>query len=576
MAEWVTDAAAATSLAHRVLGERSHPLVVVSTLGIDGRDPEFDPGAIEAAVAGLADVAVLVTGDVSRAFEELLPDKLQVYGGAGRSYPVDIGRDPDWRRSPLRFPGRATTEVLIDDALGHAAAAGLEPSQPATVRREAGVVRMFAAGRAFVELDAGPTVTIRSELLWPGVPIEWTVSVGQRVDGVVDRADRRLDLDRAPLALADLERAFPHRSVTLGLVGSVTTDRAVVRLHPDAPVFELAPIDVTSNPRDDLTFLLSTGDVVPVRVIHLQGGALRLGMSDIDDDEPILPALALTPGGPPWLDESRRPVEPDAPAGPAEQLGDPEPEPASDEEAPPEPSPVPESAPAPVPEPEPTGPERRTMIQQLQFTVEHLKLENARLAGPAAEVAAARKELVAVRLELGESERDRARYREELTRVKRELRSRGRPDPQPAPADSPADRRARWIDDESWVRHELYLGWVERVSPGERAALPLRGDYRISERFAPSLLALDPGLFDKAVKAAVDVLVGRESHHGAHPLRTGDAGNAPAVVRSTDRARCYRAYVEQNVPAARRLHYWKLDDGVIEFSRVVTHDDMDP
>ncbi|WP_211876908.1 hypothetical protein [Pseudarthrobacter albicanus] len=38
---------------------------------------------------------------------------------------------------------------------------------------------------------------------------------------------------------------------------------------------------------------------------------------------------------------------------------------------------------------------------------------------------------------------------------------------------------------------------------------------------------------------------------------------------------CWRLSIEQNVAAARRLHYWRCADGVVELSRVTVHDGTD-
>ena len=49
-----------------------------------------------------------------------------------------------------------------------------------------------------------------------------------------------------------------------------------------------------------------------------------------------------------------------------------------------------------------------------------------------------------------------------------------------------------------------------------------------------------------------------------------------APTTRADGAVCMRAYVEEGVPQSRRLHYWKVKDGLVELSRVVLHDDMAP
>lgn len=53
------------------------------------------------------------------------------------------------------------------------------------------------------------------------------------------------------------------------------------------------------------------------------------------------------------------------------------------------------------------------------------------------------------------------------------------------------------------------------------------------------------------------------------------SGGAPDVVRG-DGARCMRCSIENDTASARRLHWWRRRDGVVEFSRVVLHDDMTP
>ena len=62
---------------------------------------------------------------------------------------------------------------------------------------------------------------------------------------------------------------------------------------------------------------------------------------------------------------------------------------------------------------------------------------------------------------------------------------------------------------------------------------------------------------------------------GALSLRTSEQRDAVPHTRA-DGAVCMRAYVEEGVPQSRRLHYWKVKDGLVELSRVVLHDDMAP
>ena len=82
--------------------ERTKPVIVVTTAaGQPG--PYIDVEAIVVAVSGLADVYVLPTGRVTFAMSDRLPEKTQVYGGAGRVYPVDKTWQSDPNAAPLCF-----------------------------------------------------------------------------------------------------------------------------------------------------------------------------------------------------------------------------------------------------------------------------------------------------------------------------------------------------------------------------------------------------------------------------------------------------------------------------------------
>ena len=81
----------------------------------------------------------------------------------------------------------------------------------------------------------------------------------------------------------------------------------------------------------------------------------------------------------------------------------------------------------------------------------------------------------------------------------------------------------------------------------------------------------------KVIKACADVVIGSPdllARRQDHALRLGSGGNDPARVRDRDAAHARRCYVEHGTPAARRLHYWHLPDGSIEFASVNVHDDL--
>ncbi|MBD3940126.1 hypothetical protein IF188_00245 [Microbacterium sp. NEAU-LLC] len=649
MAEHVRTTAEAVALAGRILGAREKPVVVLST------DPATDGFAIDAddvesGTQGVADLVLIDTGDLTRTLAAHLPDRAQVYGGAGRSYPVDFGADPDWRRSPLRFPGPRAATALVGDVLTHANAARLFDCKPAS-RRVAvtGVVQGFAGDeRALVATDGHGPATISRELTYPPFPLDWVVRRGQRVAGMLDLDDHRLLVTEPAPDTAALLAAFAHHSVTLAFVTKVTPARATLLLHP-AVEFTVRRDDVSKNPLDTVDLLLAEGDVVAVRVLHLSDGTIHLSLYDVDDDEAIVPPLALTTGGPPWLAqgrallpedadthgelaelERRTPVPGASGAGAAGAVSE---APAVDAAAAEPDAPgVAEASPPTTARPVP-GPGMRPAMPHAASAAgaASAATDAAADAGHADEHAAAvesraphgsalrstqraldtaRAEIAGLKARLAEADADdsaasrlRARAATAESRLKealvgraelelrvRELDARQRAGTQAlrsarkaaaassAPGDDRATRRSRWSTDEAWVRHEIYLAWVDRVEPAERADHPL-GDYIVGPRFAESLAPLDDGRFDKAMKAAVDAATGRIREvpgREAHLLRTGDGAGDPPTVRASDGAKCWRAYIEQKTAQARRIHYWILPGGTVELSRIVPHDDVQP
>ncbi|TFD73385.1 hypothetical protein E3T54_16540 [Cryobacterium sp. Sr8] len=650
---------------------RDRPWVVV-TSRFGSRTPDILLDQLAEDIADVTEVFLLETGALTRELSDLLPDRFQVYGGAGRSYPVGADALTDIGRSRLRFaydnPQRAT-EQLVTDALAHAHQAGLFARAPASARPVTGTVKGFLPGgsRALVELAGGGIATIWQELTYPPVPLDWTLERGQRVDGLLDLDTRRLNVEVSTPSVDALAERFPHNSITLALVQHVSKERAALALHPHVPIL-ISRSDISPNPLDQVDTLLSEGDVVAVRVVHLQSGSLHLRLTDVDDDEPVLPPLALVSNGPCWLCENRplvAAIEPlpdvDLAAPPLPVLGrapvveswlgvapvvepvrtrSPGVEPVEARAAGAEPVetprlpngrppaapcaagprpgpgvmrvvtvtvPVPAAAAAAVPVPvavQPVQPAETAaasaanpvatgvslLSTQLSLTEARGRIQRleAQLADAGASDSQHAQLLELVRTtqlqhreslaELGELRRIEAELRSEQRTQKRNLRE-SRRTVAPAPvAAGFEDRRAQWADADGWVRHELYLAWVDRVGATERATWSWPDEYALANGFADSLASLDDGQLAKAFKACVDVLTGRVgSVNGRqqHALREGNGGASAARVRS-DGARCLRVAIEQHTPAARRLHYWLLPGGGIEFVGVRTHDELEP
>lgn len=613
------------ALAGRILAPREKPLVVVSS-NLHRGDYEVDLAELEREVGDLAECVRIETGDLTYLLEAQLPPRTHLFGGAGRAYPSDFGRDPDPARSPLRFPGTRVTENLIGDVLAQAHAAGLFAQVSArNVRASGTVIGFMAAGsRALVDVEGNGHAVVQAELTYPPTPLSWVLHEGQRVSGVLDRDSQRLLVERPAPAVSALRESFPHGCVTLALVGHVTAQRGELRLHPGVPL-TVRREAVSPNPLDTVDLLLAPGDVVRVRVLHHAEGGIALTLSDVDDDEALHPSLVLSEGGLPWLQEGRdfpqqapetsdlpaaAPALAEAPAAPSPpQLHVPPAAPASP--ARPKPGPglvrvvadraapntrtplasadplfVPAAETRPVaPPPAASGALRdtqlqlaaaRTRITELEQRLVDSGADDTALAKLCAQLASSEARLREELILRATLQRDNAELEERRKQSAKALRQARRAAPQ-ADAETLTDRRAKWASAEEWVRHEVYLAWVERVVPTERAEWPLR-DFAVGEEFAESLLALDAGRFSKALRATVDVVT-ELSHNmpqrGTHPLRTGAGGDDPGVVRA-DGAKCMRAYIEQKSPSARRLHYWVRTDGVIELGRVALHDDVRP
>lgn len=573
--------------------ERDRPWAVV-TIPQGRTAPLISVEEFERGVGQLCRLFLLPTGELSWRLGSLLPERCQVYGGAARVYPVGAGWAQDPSLSPLRFvwgDPDAVTDALIGDALGMANAAGLLTSTLRPMVAAAGTVAVVvSAKRALVHLDTGGLAVIAQESVCPGVPLDWVVESGQHFVGSLDEETKWFTPEWAGLTELGALEAYPPGTVTLGFVGSVERQSATILLHPALSV-SVSRSDVSSNRFDRVDLLLAAGDVVAVRTALDPHGRLRLDLSDIDDDEPVAPAVSLVESGGPWLVEGRN-VEPDGQDESLPPVRDRQPAesfagPAGDDEAPPLREDFPAAVVKPGPGPRPAGrvavepAPQATIIQSMQLTIDSLRARIRELESRTP--ASGRVPHDTVLLELGQLHDVVTRLRRELTeaqksaREQRQLlrrRSRGEP------ASPFGDRRSKFDAAEEWVRHEVLLAWVDRFDPATRRVRPLPESYLVGGGFPDSLSTLDDGQLSKAFKAVVDVLTGQLRDVAAarrpHPLRTGNGAEDKDVVRAADAARCMRVSIESNVASARRLHYWVLADGGIELSRIVLHDDMNP
>ncbi len=593
----VDTAEAARALAARLNStERTVPAVVVTTAA--GRtESTILVDRLYADVGDAVEIYLLPTGEPSWAFSEAMPARTQVYGGAGRAYPVGLGWVHNPFESPLRFAfntveGERSTRDLASDALTMAAEAGLIGQQaPAQAMPVTGQVKGVIAGRGMVRTADGGLASIVEELTVPGVSVERVVVAGMFVTGTCDDAQR---LDIRGMLRPVSELGYAEGQVVLARVRMVSLSTAQLELHPEVRV-DIARVDVTSNELDDLTGLMTEGEVLRGRVTSIR--PWRLSLRDIDDDETVEPAFALIDGGPPWLVEGLPQLEPEPepePVGvvePASPAAPPAPTPAATMPAP-RPTPAifdrkrkaaePAVRPTAVPEPEPVveapaavsagprpGPPPPVSVARLQGDLERVSVEVRSLRG---DLAALRDELRLVDEERTKAQTRVVRLEIELARTRTRLRSTRS---QPAP---PEDDDGPWFSDpEHQFRYEVEAAWVRRIPPGQKGERPLHA-YALGPNFLSSVVTIQGISRHKIVDVVVEVLTGIAIDMPArevHPLWSAEVGGAGSRIRS-DGATCMRVRLQAHTPSARRLHYWQLVDGMIEFSRVVVHDDFEP
>lgn len=619
-AKEIIDEQGAAALADLLNGSGRRRPVVVVTIPAGGTDPWIDVEEITREAGDLADVYLMPTGPLTWEFSRHMADATEVYGGAGRVYPVGHEWTAVPARSPLRFAfgvddGRLATQRLISDALRMANTAGLIRSLPAKKLRLAnGVVKATVAGRALVDIGGGTLAAVAEELTVEEVPIDRLLLPGQRVAGWFDPESNRLDITSS-LRPADAALAsYSVGDVVLGKVVMVEEDRAQLVLYPktDEPAVSV-PVDradVTMNPADDLRTLMTLGEVIAVRV-SATGPRWALVLHDVNDDEPVVAAPPLLAGGPPWLVEELAALEPVVPDTPeAAALPRPAPVPHArgheivSEPAPCECLPTPaifdktrsrrpaHAAPSPAPTPAvmaavrqrattgpaagPTAPSEPALstklllrkIDALNAEVKEWKREHEALR---AQLRAGQDEHDQLRYLLDQSERRANRAENDLRTTRARLRRAGKSRQGPARVKAP-----RFADREQGFRYLVLTSWATRTGPDEQAGRPLP-DYLIGPEFLDSLERLEGIRDEKVADVVFEIVTGlaaQTTGRELHQLRTGPGGGDPVRTRS-DGAVAWRASLQVGTPSARRVHYWVLPNRQIELSRVVTHDDTE-
>ncbi|GER23603.1 hypothetical protein NCCP1664_20980 [Zafaria cholistanensis] len=578
-------------LAELVLSGRERHLVVVSRKL--GEEPlHFDAAYVAGEVGDWADVVVIENGQMTEDFADGLPLTWEVWGNAARAYRyAETGgqRGTPTKYFTPRFPRDLPrmTEDLIDLVLrlpmpkGGAPAAVTGPLPVVPQRRSGTVTGFIGEGeRAWVELEDGSRAHIRQADVVPGARLDWLLAKGQPVAGLLDPDTRVLDIS-ASVSRPRLAKAYTWGQVVLCLVESAEADRAVLSPLPGESL-TIGRAEISSNDLDDVDSLLSPGQVVPARLVQNKG-LKRLVLVDVDDDEPVVPCPAFVEGGLPWLELGRDLLPPEEDDGRFLPSG----------------SAAVESAAVPVTgggtSAAPSGPAEtvdpgralRTALLEIDSLKAQLRAAGGtsgvgipnpartEVAEPGEDWAVLEQELLDQLRQLTEENTRLQKANRQLTKQRNDAQERARKAVRSRPA---AERSALELFGtvEEALRHEVHSAWVGRISPAEKADLPL-ASYRVGPKFVESYFAQPAEVRSKAAKALVDLLVGRAGYvngREVHPLRTGLGGNNPQQARE-DGALCFRMAVENNVPSARRVHFWKLPDGDIELHEVVLHDRYD-
>ena len=629
----IDDKPGAIALADLLNGSKRQRPVVVVTSPASRDEPWIDVEQIANEAGKLADVFLMPTNVVSWEFASRLPHGTQVFGGAGRVYPVGHDWVRDQTVSPLRFAfraedGVAATSLLISDMFRMAASAGILNSYPGKQETQVdGVVSLLVASRALVDIGRSMPATIVEELTVEGISIERLFLPGQRISGGYDSETNRIDVRKSFRSAEEALKEYWVGDVVLTQVFQVHEETAELLLYPEtaeqAVTVTISLSDVTTNPYDQLSDLMTVGEVIPARIVAA-APAWQLVLHDVDDDEPITPAPALFDGGPSWLVEEAAEQlvgeQDDAFVAPimSAQGTDPSfPEnalltqaavqtagasyPVEHQTQPAITSPSPESAePAtgvravpqaakPTPalfdksrpktcgtytnQAEQVSP-KSAGTKELLSTIDGLKAEVRRLERKQIELTlenrAAVDECIQLNYQLKSCTASRNQAESDLKGARKRLRKAGSKKSNESGRVGPS-----FADPEQGFRYQVLTQWATRIPLNEQASKPLP-EYVFGPQFFDSLDNLEGITMDKVADVVFEIVTGLAQKSGsrqAHKLRSGPGGDDPVRVRA-DGATAWRASLQVGVPSARRIHYWVLSNGPIEFAKVGLHDDF--
>jgi hypothetical protein len=506
-ARFVGDRADFDSFLGLLLSSDRQP-VVAASVGEWTVRPEVD---VEQLVRELEDAAHLyvLPSDATFWLTDAVGRACSVHSGWVRVYPAAAGWREHPARAPLIRPGadrvrttRRIVEAVLEAAFrdGRLSVAAEAPQGSST---EAVVKSILSPTQVLVETTERRQAIMRSSRLVPGLAADRLVAAGQRFAGTF--VPLGLIGEFSPEPVPDDSRARAIEFVGEGVVTSVRTaevrrGRAVFQLHPDVDLAISAP------PGQDLRTLVSEGDVVTVEVICVDGEL----MASFSADEPV-PAMAMLPGGPPWVEPDRAPLS--DPVLVADELAD--------------------------------------ALSGIEVATEDAEGgQHAALADLEAQVEAMQEALQA---------------KDALIRRLQAALRKSRRFSLPVVHSDPDEQ----------FRLELRLDYLTRVEEASRTRYPWPRQFVLGPEFistVDALVAAGGISREKIVEVCTEVLCGRANEMDSRAVKAWTATPGGPQLSRRDGAVAFRVRLQSGTAAARRLRYWLLPNGDIELDRVGVHD----
>lgn len=534
IARWLPPEAATVFVREELLSPRRRRPVVGVTTRHRSRVPLIDIDALARQIGDVADIVVIESGRATRALTVAAPPRFDCLAGWMRLWWPGISKESRSEDHPLyalvdaAAAQRAVEEI---DRQLHAVAAAPTRSTEAIVASVGndGVVLEVDGQRFRLRREAlrRQKIELARDAFRPGQQVAIKPrSLGK--DGVLDaelvwRGPRRWERLFSLLAVNDVVRArvvpAPAKSPLRGLhVELLPGCVGAVPLHEIPPELQAQ--------RD----LALPGRVVLVRVADVPPAPrpLQLSMYALPSSRQPTMHCSLFAEGPLFLDDDTAPA----------------------------------SAPPPLAaELERVGAELRVAREQL---------------------ATARAERAELRLQFDLLHE--LHCRAERTIEQNEARIRGldrQLGEKPKAAAAPPAPKVRIVDGtdatavENLLTDAITRSCLARSTEDQRREQPPL-PFRLGRQFVSRLRDLEGIAEAKVVDFCADVLLqvaARKPGRDVMPLGDSAAATAPRV-RAEDGAKAWRCSLQSKSETARRLHWWQLPDGGIEFASIARHDDF--